>query len=131
MKNTLQLQITSLLSILFVTFHLTSDTLNARVGSPEAGGSTLIAVPILVLWLCGTLLFPERRSGHIVMLVGGLIAIAMPYFHVVGSAGVFHGTLANSSGPFLFVWTFHVLGITGLFSLILATIGLLRMRRAH
>jgi hypothetical protein len=131
MRQNLLLQITSLLSILFVTFHLTSDTLNARVGSPEAGGSTLMAVPILVLWLCGTLLFPERRSGHIVMLVGGLIAIAMPYFHVVGSAGVFHGTLASSSGPFLFVWSFHVLGITGLFTLILATIGLLRMRRAH
>lgn len=39
MKHDLMLTITSLLSILFMTFHLTSDTLHAKVGTPEAGGS--------------------------------------------------------------------------------------------
>jgi len=46
MKQNLMLIIMSLLSILFMTFHLTDDTLRARAGTPEAGGLTLIAVPI-------------------------------------------------------------------------------------
>jgi hypothetical protein len=37
-----------------------SDTVNARVGTAEAGGSTLIAVPILVVWLYGTLVLAVR-----------------------------------------------------------------------
>ena len=48
MKQNLMLTIASVLSILFMTFHLTSDTIHAKVGTPEAGGSTLVAVPILV-----------------------------------------------------------------------------------
>ena len=70
MKHNAMLAIASLLSILFMTLHLTSDTVHARVGTGEAGGSTLIAVPILVVWLYGTLVLAERRSGYIIMLVG-------------------------------------------------------------
>jgi hypothetical protein len=65
MKHNMRLTITSLLSILFMTFHLTSDTVHARVGTAEAGGSTLVAVPVLVVWLYGTLVLAERRSGYI------------------------------------------------------------------
>src|SRR5437660_9020405 len=53
MKQNVMLTIASLLSILFMTLHLTSDTVHARVGTAEAGGSTLIVVPILVVWLYG------------------------------------------------------------------------------
>ncbi len=129
MKQSLLLTITSLLSILFMTLHLTSDTIHARVGTPEAGGSTLVAVPILVIWLYGTLLLAERRSGYIIMLVGSLLALAMPVFHVVGAEGVFRGQIAKSSPAFLFVWTLHALGVTGMFSLILSVRGLWSLRR--
>ena len=78
MKHTLALTITSLLSILFVTFHFTSDTLHAKVGTPEAGGVTLVVVPILVVWLYGTLVLAERRSGYVIMLVGALLALFLP-----------------------------------------------------
>jgi hypothetical protein len=131
MKPNLILTIASLLSILFMTLHLTSDTIHARVGTPEAGGSTLIAVPILVLWLYGTLLLAERRSGYIIMLVGSLIALAMPVFHVMGAGGVFHGAIAKSSPAFLFVWTLHALGVTGMFSLILSARELWGLRRGQ
>lgn len=131
MKHNVVLTVASVLSILFVTFHLTSDTLHARVGTPEAGGSTLIAVPILVVWLYGTLMLSERRSGHIIMLVGSLIAMAMPLFHVIGAEGIFRGWIAKSSPAFLFVWTFHVLGVTGMLSLILSVQGLWRLRRGQ
>ena len=114
----------SLLSILLVTLHLTSDTVHARIGTPEAGGSTLVAVPILVVWLYGTLLLGERLSGYIIMLVGSIIAIGVTVIHVIGPGGMFHGQIARSSPAFLFVWTFHALGVLGMFSLILAVRGL-------
>ena len=124
MKNNLLLTITSLLSILFMTFHMTSDTLRARVGSPEAGGLTLVAVPVLAIWLYGTLVLAERRPRYVIMLVGSLIAIGMPVLHVLGAEGVFHVQLAKGNGDFLFVWTLQVLGVTGMFSLILSARGL-------
>jgi len=124
MKENVMLTGASLLSILLVTLHLTSDTVHARVGTGEAGGSTLVAVPILVVWLYGTLLLGERRSGYIIMLVGSIIAIAIPVVHVMGAGGVFRGQIARSSPAFLFVWTLHALTVTGMFSLILAVRGL-------
>ena len=131
MKHNVMLTIASLLSILFVTFHLTSDTVHAKVGTPEAGGSTLILVPILVLWLYGTLVLAERRAGHIIMLVGSLLALGMPVIHVMGAGGIFRGAIAKSSPAFLFVWTLHVLGVTGMFALILSARGLWSLQRGH
>jgi hypothetical protein len=131
MKQSVMLIDASLLSILFVTFHLTSDTIHARVGTPEAGGSTLVLVPFLALWLYGTLLLSERRSGYIIMLVGSLLSLGMPVIHVMGAGGVFRGAIAKSSPAFLFVWTLHVLGITGLFSLILSARGLSSLQGAQ
>src|SRR5437763_1771407 len=130
-KHNLMLTITSLLSILFMTLHLTSDTVHARVGTAEAGGSTLVAVPILVVWLYGTLVLAERRSGYIIMLVGSLLASGMPVIHVMGAGGVFRGQIAKSSPAFLFVWTLHALGVTGIFSLILSARGLWSLRRSQ
>jgi hypothetical protein len=118
------LTISSLLSILFMTFHLTQDTLHARVGTLEAGGSTLVGVPILVVWLFGMLVLAERRSGHIIMLVGSIMAMGMPVIHVMGAAGVFHVDFTKHSGAFWFVWTLYVLGVTGMFSFILSVRGL-------
>ena len=131
MKQNLMLPIASLLLILFMTLHLTSDTVHARAGTPEAGGSTLVGVPVLALWLYGTLLLPERRSGLIIMLVGSLLSIGMPVVHVMGPAGIFHGAIARSSPAFLFVWTRHALGVLGLFTFVLAVRGLWSLRRGQ
>jgi len=131
MMHSLLLTVTSLLSILFMTLHLTSDTIHARVGTPEAGGSTLVGVPVLVVWLYGTLVLAERRSGYIIMLVGSLLALGMPVIHVIGAGGVFRGAIAKSSPAFLFVWTLHALGVTGMFSLILSARGLWSLRRGQ
>jgi hypothetical protein len=131
MKQNLLLTITSLLTILLMTLHLTSDTIHARVGTPEAGGSTLVAVPVLVLLLYGTLVLGERRSGYIIMLVGSIIGLGMPVIHVIGAGGIFHGQIAKSSPAFLFVWTLHALGVTGMFSLILSVRALWSLRRSQ
>src|SRR6516162_1005774 len=131
MKNKRMLTIASLLSILMMTFHLTQDTLHAsyaRAGTAEARGSALIVcVPILVGWLWGTLLLAERRSGYIIMLVGSVIALGMPVIHVIlawGRGSLVLSEFARTGWAFFFVWTLFALGMTGLFSLILAVRGL-------
>jgi hypothetical protein len=131
MKPNVLLVIASLATILLMTLHFTSDTINARSGTPEAGGSTLIAVPILVVWLYGTLMLAERRSGYIIMLIGSLLGLAMPVFHVVGAEGFFHGEIARGSAPYLSVWTLHALGVTGMFSFILSVRALWNLRRGQ
>jgi hypothetical protein len=88
-------------------------------------------VPILVVWLYGTLVLAERRSGHIIMLVGSLLALLMPVAHVIGAGGIFRGAIARSSPAFLFVWTLHALGVIGLFTFILAARGLWSLRRGQ
>jgi hypothetical protein len=131
MKENHILIITSLLSILLMTLHLTSDTIHARAGTLEAGGSTLIGVPVLVVWLCGTLLLNERRSGLVIMLIGSLLTLGMPVAHVMAPAGIFQGAIARSSPAFLFVWTLHAMGVIGMFSFILSVRGLWSLRRGR
>ena len=60
MKHNVVLTIASLLSILFMTLHLTDDIVR---GMEPGTLSDLIAVPILAVWLYGTLVLAERRSG--------------------------------------------------------------------
>ena len=129
MKRNLILVGTSSLSILLMTFHLAQDTVHAKVGTPEAGGSTLVAVPVLVIWLYGTLVLGERRSGYVI--IGSLLAAGMTVMHVMGATGIFHGQLVQPDRGFWFVWTLHALGVTGLFSLILSAQGLWSWRRDH
>ena len=130
MKNNHILVILRLCSpILLTTLHLTSDTIHARAGTPEAGGSTLVVVPVLAVWLCGTLLLRERRSGLIIMLVGSILTLLMPVVHVMAPGGIFHGAIARSSPAFLFVWTLHAMGVMGIFCFILSVLELWSLRR--
>ncbi len=73
----------------------------------------------------------ERRSGLIIMLVGSIIGLGIPIIHVMGAGGIFHGQIAKSSPAFLFVWTLHALGVTGMFSLILAVRAQWSLRRGQ
>jgi hypothetical protein len=123
MKHNVMLTIASLLSILFSTFHLTDDIIR---GMERGEASNLVAVPILVVWLYGTLVLAERRSGYIIILLRALLASGMPVIHMSG-AGI-GGAIARSSGAFFFVWTLLALGVTGLFSVILSVRGLWRLQ---
>ncbi len=121
MNRNVMLTITSLLSILFFTFHLADDIIR---GFEKGGVSNLTAVPIFVVWLYGTLVLAERRSGYVIMLLGSLLSLAVPVLHMKG-AGVGIGSgIAKSSGAFFFIWTLIALGVTGLFSVILSARGL-------
>ena len=118
MRQNFMLTIASLLSILFLMFHLTDDIVR---GMEPGTLSDLIAVPILVVWLYGTLRLGERRSGYVILL-GSLLGLIVPVVHMKG-AGV-GGAIAKSSGAFFFIWTLLALGVTALFSVILSGRGL-------
>jgi hypothetical protein len=66
--------------------------------------STLIAVPILVIWLYGTLL-AGRRSGCVIILLESLLGSAVPIIHMMGKGVGVGSNIASSSGAFFFVWT--------------------------
>ena len=121
MKRNDMLTIASLLSVLFMTFHLADDIVR---GMEPGGLSSLIAVPILVVLLYGTLVLAERRSGYVIVLLGSLLLLVVPAIHMKGKGvGVASG-IANSSGGFFFVWTLIALGVTALFSIVLSARGL-------
>jgi hypothetical protein len=121
MKHNAMLTIASLLSILFMTFHLADDIIR---GMEKGGVSTLVAVPIVVVWLYGTLVLAERRSGYVIILLGSLLGLAVPVIHMMGKGVGVGSNIANSSGAFFFVWTLLALGVTALFSVILSVRGL-------
>ncbi|MCM3900931.1 MAG: hypothetical protein ND866_04430 [Pyrinomonadaceae bacterium] len=128
MKHSVMLTITSLLSILFFTFHLADDIVR---GFEKGGLSNLTAVPIFVVWLYGTLVLAERRSGYIIILLGSLLSLAVPVLHMKGRGVGIASGIANSSGGFFFVWTLIALGVTALFSVILSAGGLWSLRRGQ
>lgn len=120
MKPDVMLTIASLLSILLMTFHFTDDIVR---GMEPGSVSTLYGVLILVVWLYGTLMLAERRSGYVIMLLGSILGSGVPVIHMMG-AGLVGGRIANSSGVFFWVWTLIALGVTAVFSVILSARGL-------
>jgi mannitol-specific phosphotransferase system IIBC component len=123
MKRDAALTITSLLALLLLLVHLAHDVV---YGFEPGGLTVLVAVlTIPVVWLCGALLWSGRRSGYVIMLLGGILAAYVPYVHMRG-AGV--GAFAKSNGAFFFVLTLLLLGVTGVFSAILSARGLWRLR---
>ena len=125
MKPNVLLTIASLLSLLFLTFHLAGDIV---YGFEPGGLSNLVgAVLISVVWLYGILMLSERRSGYIIMLLGGLLSMFVPYVHMKGKGVGVASRIANTSGHSLFVWTLIAIGVLGLFSAILAARGLWNM----
>ena len=110
MKNSFMLTIASLLLLLFLTFHLAGDI----VYGWEPGGlaNLIMVVPFSVVWLYGALLLSERRSGHIIMLLGGLLAVFVPYVHMRGKGVGLASRLAGTSGLFSVI-----LSVRGLWSL--------------
>lgn len=117
MKHSTLLTVASLVSLLFLTLHITDDIV--RGISPAE--SSNIALLVLAVFLYGTLVLAERRSGHVIMLIIGLCAAAMPVMHM---GGRHYPEIARSPGGFFFVWTLWALGGLGGFVVILSARGL-------
>jgi len=127
-KQNLLLTIVSLLLILFNTFHLAGDIV---YGYEPGTVGNLIFVPIVVVWLYGTLVLAGRRSGYIIILLGSLLSLGIPVVHMQGKGVGVASRMVNTSGHFFFVWTLLVLGVTGLFGVILSVRGLWSLRRGQ
>ena len=127
MKHTVTLTITSLLTILFTTFHLADDMVR---GFSPGGLSNLPVVFVWAVWLYATLVLVERRSGCVIILVMSVLASGLPVIHMTGK-GVVGGRIAGSSGAFFFAWTLLALGVTAVFSVILSVRGLWNLRRSQ
>ena len=123
MKHSSMLTIASLLSIFFGTFHLADDI---DRGMSPGGLPNLLGVVICVVWLYGTLVLAERRSGLVIILVASLLLMGVPVIHMRG-VGVGFGT--TRSGGLFFVWTLLAMGVTALFSVILSVRGLWSLPR--
>ena len=123
MKPSVMLTIASLLSILLFSFHLADDIVRGMEpgGLQNLFGGSLI----MVVWLYGALVLAERRSGYIIMLLGGLGSVGVAILHMKGKGVGIASGIAHSSGGFRFVWMLIALGVIGLFSVILSARGLL------
>ena len=117
------LTIASLLSIILLPFHIGGDVvLGLDRGGP---GLVFVVVPILLVVACGTLLLAERRSGHVIMFLGGLAALGMPIIHRNNG---FTAAVARSPGGLFFIWTLIALGVIGGLAMILSARGLWNLR---
>lgn len=122
MNNNGVLKITSLLSLLLLTLHVTDDIVRG-ISKAESSNTALV---VLVVLLYGTLVLAERRSGHVIMFLVGLFAVVIPVMHMRGPR---YPEIAASPGGFFFVWTLWALGALGGVTMILAVRGLWNLRR--
>ena len=122
MKEHTILVVTSLLSILLLTLHVTDDIVRG-ISKAEPSDTALL---VLAVFVYGTLMLAEQRSGHVIMLLVGLFAAAMPVMHM---RGAHYSEIARSAGGFFFVWTLWALGGLGGVTFILSARGLWSLRR--
>jgi hypothetical protein len=120
-KDNILLTVASLLSILLLTLHITDDIVRG-ISKAESSNTALI---VLVVFLYGTLVLAERRSGHVITLLVGFFAAAMPVVHM---RGAHYGEIATSAGGFFFVWTLWALGGVGGLTFILSLRALWNLR---
>lgn len=107
------LTVTSLISILLLTFHITDDMVH---GLDTPGPSSLVGVAILVVFSIGPLLLRNRLVGRILILLGAIGAAGMPVLHMQGRS---FPEIVRGNGGFFFFWTLLMLGIVGTMSLIM------------
>src|SRR5215472_7932080 len=125
MKEGTMLTITSLLTMLLASFHVTDDISR---GLDPARLSSLTLVPILVIWLYAALVLAGRRSGYVILLLGSLLGAVIPVLHFQGRR---INEIAASSGGFFFIWTLFAVGVTAIFSVVLSVRGLWTQRQSR
>ena len=118
------LSVTSLLSVLLLSLHISQDIV---FGFDPAGLNHLVGVAILVVVVCGAVLLRDRALGKVIMFLGGLMAVGMMPLHMRNGL---RPEFLEKSGALLFVWTLYLLGVNGLFSVVLSVRALLHRQVA-
>ena len=128
MNPKVTLTVTSLLSVLLFAFHWADEISR---GMESGTISSFGGVVILVVWLAGSLVLGDRRSGYIITLLGGILGLGVLVLHMTGK-GMVGGRIApNSNGAFFWIWTLITLGSTSTISAILAARGLWSLQRGQ
>ena len=104
----------SLISLILVSIHLPEDYVH---GFDKHVVANPYPILIFVVWACGLLLLRERLIGRIILLLGGVVAVAMPVMHLNGH---FAPDFATSNGALRFIWILYAVGTTGSLTIILA-----------
>jgi hypothetical protein len=99
-------------------------------GSEKGVASNLLIAAILAVWLYGTLMLSERRSGYIIMLLGSLAGLTIFFTHLTGPGGLQGINIGKMSGAFFFVWTLLALAVFSLLSLTLSAQSLWSLARS-
>jgi hypothetical protein len=120
MRQNLTLTISSLLTLVLFSIHLTDDVLHDKAGLDTQG--TIICLAIMLVLLYGTVVLAGRRPGYVILLLGGLASAYMPFLHGLGPSSTRWG--------FVFIWTMLAMGVSGLFVAILSARGLWHSVRA-
>ena len=126
MNHRCTLVVTSLLSVVLFALHLTEDIVR---GMEPGKVGNYPGILIMAAWLYATVALPDRKSGHVLMLLGALLGSVIPLAHMRG-AGLAGGRLAGADGVSFFVFTLLALGVTSVVSAVLSARGLWAMRRA-
>ena len=121
MRQPRTLTTASLVSVGLNTVHLAQDAVHAAEGMPRSAVPVILVV--MVTMLLGTFELAGRRSGYIIMLLGGLFATWMPVLHGLGPQ-------ATRWGVF-FVSTLLALGVAGAYTAVLAAAALWRSFRSR
>src|SRR5437763_857822 len=121
MKPSRMLTITSILLIALTIAHLAQDIV---YGYEPGTVTNLLVVPIAVVWLYGTLMLAERRSGYIINLLFSLFSLVVPLVHAQGKGFGVASRMAHTTGHFFFVYSLLAIGVLGIFSVILSVHGL-------
>ncbi len=110
-----------------MTLHLADDARISNGGMGARGPANIATVLVLLVWLIGTLLLAERKSGQVIMLLRALLGFAMPVIHRAGTGGIVGASMAGTTRAFYFVWVTLLVGvISSGFAGILAARALLR-----
>src|SRR4026208_399822 len=116
MNHRVTLTVTSLLSILLFAAHWADEiSRGMEPGTLSAFGG----VVILVVWLAGTLVLGERRSGYVISLLGGILGLGVLVLHMSGKGMVGGRIPINSPGAFFWILTLIALGVSSTISAIL------------
>lgn len=128
MKRNSVLPVTSLLAILLASFHLVDDI---AYGSEKGVATDLLMIALLAVWLYGTLVLAERRSGQVIMLLGSLLGLGIFLIHLTGTGGLAGMTIGKLSGTFFFVWTLFALAVLCVVSLMVSAQELWNLLRSR
>jgi hypothetical protein len=112
------LSATTIFSVLLLAVHISQDIV---FGFDRGGLNQLVGVAILFVVLCGAVLLRERTLGKVIMLFGGMMALAMMPLHMRNGL---RPEFLEKNGALLFVSSLYILGVNGMFSIVLAILAL-------